>query len=396
MLFHQPKPSLKMNRILLLSLTLLLHSAVFAQWEITSGPTEPNVVTLATNDVLMVASCSSVSSTPGGYITLDNGSNWSQTGITLPLEFSALAIDPVDGTIYAGASGSFFQSFDAGETYTNTNNGLPIYTVRDILIDGDNLYVSNQGIYLSTNEGFNWNLISPVMSSNKMDKIGSQILVGTFTAGVYYSNNNGNSWSNFTEGLPSAIIDVKIVGSNFLVATNFGVYISNDTGITWTLTDQTEQSSCLYQIGNTVFSGADNGVHISSDGGQTWVPENDGLSNLTVYSLAANGTYLFAGTTGYVFRRPLSDLGIVVSEENVQEKEITLYPNPTTGILTIAHPQWNMTQIAVQNLLGQIVLQKSIQNTESTIDLTKSKKGLYIVKITGPNNEVALRKIVIQ
>jgi photosystem II stability/assembly factor-like uncharacterized protein len=386
---------MKTTNILGICLAVLLNTGVKAQWEITSGPPGPNVTALTANENLLIGAVGGIGSNPGGFLTTDNGDNWLQTGNTLTSIFYSIAIDASTGNIYAGGNGSFFQSFDSGESYTNTNNGLPGNIVRDVLVDGDDLLVSNQGIYLSTNDGFNWALVSPDFTSTKMDKSGNQILVGSMTSGVFYSDDNGNSWSNFTEGLPSNINDVKILGTNFLLATNFGVYISEDSGTTWTLTNLTEPSSCFYQIGATVFSGNDNGLFLSTDGGNTWLPENDGLSNLTVFSLAANDTYLFAGTTGFVFRRPLSEFEILTTSENSQTKDVNIYPNPTRDLLTISHPQWVNAEIEVRNLLGQVVLKASSAFNEITVDLSQNDKGIYVVSLTGPNNEVSIQKVVI-
>src|SRR5262249_40457399 len=59
----------------------------------------------------------------------------------------------------------------------------------------------------------------------------------------------------------------------------------------------------LFADGVTIFACANNsGVFRSTDNGRSWLPTNAGLTNLNVFSFAMNGTGLFVGTAGGVFR----------------------------------------------------------------------------------------------
>ena len=306
-----------MKKFYLINFFAILSSVTHAQWVITSGPSEPNVIALAANDNVVMAGCSSIGSNQGGHRTLNEGTNWLATGFSLLSKFNSLAINPNSGTIYAGGIACFYQSFDNGATFTNTNNGLLSNNTRDIIVEGNNLYASGNGIYLSTNGGFNWSLISPVINSYKMDKIGNTMIVGSSTTGVHLSLDNGSNWTNPSTGLPTNISDVKIVGTNLLAASASGIFISTNNGLTWTITNHTLSTSCFYQIGSTLFAGCGGGgVYYSNDGGNIWIASNTGLSNMTVYSLTSNSNFLFAGTTGYVFRRPLADFGIATNCSN--------------------------------------------------------------------------------
>jgi hypothetical protein len=389
-----------MKKIYTIIFFVAVSSVTKAQWVTTSGPSEPYTVALAANDNVVMAGCSSASSNQGGHRTLDEGTSWLSTGFSLLSKFNSLAINPSTGTIYAGGLTCFYQSFDNGANFTNTNTGLSSYTTRDIVVDGTNLYASDFGIYLSTNGGFNWSLISPTINSTKMDKIGNTILVGTMTAGVYLSVDNGSNWTNPTTGLPTNITDVKIIGTNFLVTTASGIYISTNSGTTWTMTNLSLPTECIYQVGSILFAGCSGGggVYYSNDGGNTWIASNAGLSNTTVYALTSNSNYLFAGTTGYTFRRPLSDYGILTSitNEHNTNSDITIAPNPTTGILTITQPISQKSDIEIYNQLGKLIDTKITTGKTTTIDLSNLKKGIYFVRMTDLNKTVVNKKIVIQ
>lgn len=389
-----------MKKIYTIILFVAVCTVTKAQWVTTSGPSEPNTVALAANDTVVMAGCSSVSSNQGGHRTLDEGANWLTTGFSLLSKFNSLAINQSTGTIYAGGLACFYQSFDNGANFTNTNNGLSSYTTRDIVVDGSNLYASDFGIYLSTNGGFNWSLVSPVINSTKMDKIGNTILVGTMTTGVYLSVDNGSNWTNPTTGLPTNITDVKIVGTNFLVTTASGIYISTNSGASWTATNLSLPTECIYQVGTLLFAGCSSGggVYYSNDGGNAWIASNAGLTNTSVYALTSNSNYLFAGTAGYTFRRPLSDYGILTSiiNQHITTSDITIAPNPTTGILTITQPITQKSDIEIYNQLGKLIDTKVSTGKTATIDLSNFKKGIYFVRITDINKTVVNKKIVIQ
>jgi photosystem II stability/assembly factor-like uncharacterized protein len=64
---------------------------------------------------------------------------------------------------------------------------------------------------------------------------------------------------------------------------------------------------CLASIGNDLFAGTESsGVLRSTDSGTTWDTVNNGLTDLRVYVLCANGRRLFAGT----------DIGVCLSTDS--------------------------------------------------------------------------------
>lgn len=387
-----------MKRRCTLILLVITSLVANAQWQITAGPTEPNVSTLEANDSLLLAGCSSASSSKGGYRTFDSGNNWTSIGITSLSKFSSFAINPSNGTIYAGGNASFYQSFDNGATFTNTNNGLAPYTTKDIFIDGANIYACNQGIYLSTNGGFNWSLISPSISAVKMDKSGNNIIVATLNTGIYYSSDNGSTWTNFTSGLLTNIRDVKIVGTNFFAATENGLFISSDGGTTWTITNLTISTQCIYELGSTLFVGCNgDGVYYSNDGGNSWIVASTGLLNMTVLSLTSNSEYLFAGTTGYVFRRPLSEFGLLTSflNQNNMNYEIIVAPNPSSGVFSINQNNSLKLDIEIHNAIGELIEKTTSASLNTKIDLSNLSKGIYFIQITDVQKNIFNKKVII-
>jgi len=79
--------------------------------------------------------------------------------------------------------------------------------------------------------------------------------------------------------------------------------------------------------------------------------------------------------------------------------DISIYPNPTTGIITIGNLEGfkNLQGLEITNITGKIVFQSEITNYQSSIeiDLSQLEKGVYFINFKGKDfNQV--NKIVIQ
>lgn len=76
------------------------------------------------------------------------------------------------------------------------------------------------------------------------------------------------------------------------------------------------------------------------------------------------------------------------------ESEILLYPNPTSGILTIQKPESVIIErIRIHNVLGQVVLDAPYYDTN--LDLSALKSGMYFIEFSNANtlvNKTVLKK----
>ena len=89
-----------------------------------------------------------------------------------------------------------------------------------------------------------------------------------------------------------------------------------------------------------------------------------------------------------------------ILDENVKN-DISIYPNPTTGIITIGNPTGfqNLSGLGLEitDITGKIVFQSKIINYKSSIeiDLSMFEKGIYFISFSGKDfNQV--KKIVVQ
>ncbi|MGH2667173.1 choice-of-anchor J domain-containing protein [Flavobacterium sp.] len=97
------------------------------------------------------------------------------------------------------------------------------------------------------------------------------------------------------------------------------------------------------------------------------------------------------GTTLYVrvfeyFNDSVADFGIAAYDTSLSTPSfgnadgLSVFPNPATDVLNIAYTSV-ISKIAIYNLLGQEVLNRSINATQSQVDISSLTNGTYLVKV---------------
>ena len=79
----------------------------------------------------------------------------------------------------------------------------------------------------------------------------------------------------------------------------------------------------------------------------------------------------------------------VTGDDNVGEAlaaNVAMYPNPTSGVVTIKAEA--MRQLTIVNMMGQVVMTKSIDNDEVVLDMSLFNNGMYMVNIITDNGNV--------
>jgi len=71
----------------------------------------------------------------------------------------------------------------------------------------------------------------------------------------------------------------------------------------------------------------------------------------------------------------------VIDNSDKNEHFLNLYPNPTSGKLTVITGTAGHSVISIYNLQGQILLQQQAQQAKTDIDLSEIPKGVYIFRL---------------
>lgn len=126
-----------------------------------------------------------------------------------------------------------------------------------------------------------------------------------------------------------------------------------------------------------------------------WIGEDN-----TIPSSVWGTSWKFAGDEGwtvitnYYNSVPMIRAFIIPTLDNVAsnfaQNDINMYPNPSTGIVTISNVEG--ATIEVINLMGQVVASIENANEINNIDLSKNAEGTYIVRIIN-GNEISTSKL---
>ncbi|MEO6695220.1 MAG: T9SS type A sorting domain-containing protein [Ignavibacteria bacterium] len=189
-----------------------------------------------------------------------------------------------------------FVSTDLGTTWTQWNYEFD--QIRDFAVSSDYTYVtsSRHGLYKSENNGINWIRSIPFdVDGLSVACLGSNIVLGTYN-GVFLSFDQGSNWTN-TSFLNNAAYDLLLTETHVFVATPVrGIYYSTNHGMNWLQGELNNQSvNALDKYEEKLFAGTDtNGVFTSINNGQTWNHTSmDTQEVLTIIHLNNN---IFVGT----------------------------------------------------------------------------------------------------
>lgn len=70
---------------------------------------------------------------------------------------------------------------------------------------------------------------------------------------------------------------------------------------------------------------------------------------------------------------------------NSNKTNVTLYPNPATDELTIKTATSSYTSLTISNSIGQVMMQQTISNTQTKVNVKALPAGLYYVTVKGEN-----------
>ena len=87
-----------------------------------------------------------------------------------------------------------------------------------------------------------------------------------------------------------------------------------------------------------------------------------------------------------------------LSIDSVYKTKITIYPNPSNGVINVKFNDIPVSKIDVVNVLGQVVksikLDASSLETQESIDLSVNANGLYIINVS-TNETSSIYKVVL-
>ncbi|HYV94932.1 MAG TPA: T9SS type A sorting domain-containing protein [Chitinophagales bacterium] len=237
-----------------LSFTTYQYAAVY---RILIYPAQTNIIIAATNY--------------GVYKTADGGLTWTQTYNAYMRDIQYKPGN--DSVIYACNGNQFFISNDLGDTWTESDSGLPLSTSGRMKIAltpaaPDYVYIlstgwSNwayNGVYRSTDGGANWTMMSDTPNVMGWDVNGA--------------DGGGQGWYTLS-------IAVDPHDPNTVYVGGVDIWKSSDGGVSWTCVAHWYGANGVPYVhadihylyatyDNTVYTTCDGGVFVTHDGGSSW------------------------------------------------------------------------------------------------------------------------------
>jgi len=327
----------------LLCITLFYLSFSYSQWTQTLGPEGGY-----TDDIVKIESTLILSSGGGGiYISNNNGASWEPSNEGLPLHPHVHRIANHGNNIYISLSQhGVYKSIDKGSTWTPANNGVDRLSFYSLFANGQEIYAGSAdgAVYYSPDQGTSWVEKNNGLAGNSISEFlifNSKMYVG-MSGGLFESNDDGDNWNQVDipglspNGIRSmteyngvfyvagdgqmfisydnlvswtfiAIGDgttiknlVNYEGKVYATAGSGKYYYSDDDGANWTMVQNTNPNSFINDIllsdGKFLMS-TNEGIFESFDDGSSWNLNNNGIKAQNISALAANDTFLYAGTS---------------------------------------------------------------------------------------------------
>jgi len=250
---------------------------------------------------------------PGGvYFSTDGAASWMPAGfnghpvVKIIINGEYIYTATLQG-IYRGKSGGDWAYF-----------GLSAMAPADMCISGNNIFAggafgSNYAhtLFASYDAGASWGPIRAITNTNVNVTYctgNNNILAGTLD-GIYFSQDNGNSWEHaaiLNSGLEISCSAYGFSGtvseiSELFAATSAGVLKSVDGGRTWRVSGSpSPQSMAVLYYNNKVFASADGGIYLSTDHGESWSMTNSNIGGINCFIQAGKTAY--AGGLDAVFK----------------------------------------------------------------------------------------------
>ena len=271
------------------------------------------------------------------YKTTDGGANWTA--------ISAAALpNPLSGEYgynggYVAAGGTFWFTTNKGRVYRTTDQGVT-WTVAQAPITDFGGTAQNGRIYFSdANNGY----------------LQKNVVAGAVTTRTYATTTNGGAtWSTPVPFTGTRFILNYIPGTTTMVATSqaapVGTSISTNNGATWTDIEPTG----IEQRGASAFLNLTTGwcAGFSTD------PLTDGVFKLT---------------------------GTLETQNFENATKFKVYPNPASSIVTISAANVDSYKLSVTDITGKVVMTKSLNGIENTLDISSLSTGAYFFELSSDN-----------
>ena len=260
-----------------------------------AGPGQPLVVinsAINFNSLTMLASGRILASTISKalFYSDNDGLNWQELDTDSEVSYLQKMDETSDGSLFCFVRNALAKSKDGGSTWEFCGYGIRRGKLIRLRPFSDSIYVASTsfGLWRSEDAGLHWDLL---VATKEVDLIRDFEL--TSTGGIlyisnqklYYSASIGAPFENITPSQASLNFDPRIfvnpANQHLYLKTLAGLYHSNDTGQSWTLLSALPAIRHVsFHPSGRIIVNSDSEIYYSDNNAQTWVEINDAVFNM--------------------------------------------------------------------------------------------------------------------
>ena len=323
-----------------------------------------------------------------------------------------------DGTSTSGNLLATYNNLNQTVNCTSTTGSLTLYFTSD----GSVVY---PGFALTATCSGGSAIVDPTVTTQAADNIGttSATLHGTVTAGSETITAQGFEWKTTTGGSYTAVnvagttMTHNLTGLTPNTGYTFRAFATTASGTTYgaemTFTTQAEQQTCPSPTNVEATSITDNSAVISwtqqgdvtswdvnyrVTGADSWNTVSTTSNPHTLVGLTGSTSYdvqVIAHCTNGQTSDPSATITFMTTGINdyTLDNSVTVYPNPTTGLIQIENGEWRMENVEVYDAYGKLLNTMNVNDHTVNIDLSGYAKGTYFVRVTTERGVVTKRVV---
>lgn len=194
----------------------------------------------------------------------------------------------------------------------------------------------------------------------------------------------GSNWNEIFVDSVNVLLDYRFtsIDTGYVLLNNNTFLKTINGGNSWSpLPIPTATLTCFSFFNNNLgyIGGAQGFLSKTTDGGQTWNNEISGTTHQLKEIFTVNDSVAY-------FKDGVSSLykntEIIISvKENEIHKGFIVFPNPVCNTLSVQSANSEIGLVIIYNLLGEVVLQKTISENNSRLDVSELSPGIYNLKI---------------
>jgi photosystem II stability/assembly factor-like uncharacterized protein len=327
------------------------------------------------------------------FKSTDRGETWSVSELipNSPYEYSTASTiafeDELNGL--AGFGTKVYKTTDGGLNWTEIYNSVKQRAAKEFNPANIQYVKGSQGLYLGTNDkletkvaksgygetyysydGAEWKLLATTFISGNYDKVSLSAICFTSPTNGWIGGMDATLYKWENKKLPPKL--------NILSPSAAQVLNQNtENSISWT-------SSSPDSVN----------IYYSTNKGVTWVPIIQGLPDTGSYHWktpivsSENCAIRIAPVydTTYYVQTPLFSIKNTTGIDELSASGVTLFPNPTTGIVNI-ESNYPIRKVTLFDLLGKQVL----LSADSIINISELNQGVYILKVESERGTISFK-----